>query len=122
MKPTILTLVLLCPALAPADDPKLRGGNMLACETYSFRERIRAGKLDMLGVPEFYRELGIKGISYNDMFFQSLDDEYIDRIKAAVQKADRVVTCFIIEGNLASSSEELRRQQIEVDQIGRAHV
>ncbi|MBI3698479.1 MAG: sugar phosphate isomerase/epimerase [Acidobacteria bacterium] len=115
MKRTILTLLLLCSGLALADDAKLRGGNMLACETYSFRTVIRAKKLDMLGVPQLYKELGIKGISYNDMFFESLDDDYIDRIKAAVKKADRVVTCFIMEGNLALANEELRRKQIETD-------
>ncbi len=115
MKRTLPLLVLVFSSLVMADDPKLRGGNILACETYSFRDMIRAGKLDMLQVPEFYKELGIPGISYNDMFFKSLDDDYVDQIKAAVKKANRVVTCFIMEGNLATANEELRKKQIEVD-------
>ena len=70
MKNPILLLAILLSTLALADDAKLRGGNILSCETYSFRDMIRAGKLDMLQAPEFYKELGIKGISYNDMFFK----------------------------------------------------
>src|ERR1700740_2765828 len=89
----------LCAALASAESPTLRGGNILASETYSYRELIRAGKLDMLTIPAFYKEQGIPGISYNDMFFKTVDDAFIDEVKAAVKKAGRVVTCYVIEGN-----------------------
>ena len=47
----IRKLICLLPALcflASAESPTLRGGNILASETYSYRELIRAGKLDML--------------------------------------------------------------------------
>jgi L-ribulose-5-phosphate 3-epimerase len=111
---TTMVVLILC-ALAYADDPKLRGGNMLACETYSFRELIGAGKLDMLTIPAFYKEQGIKGISYNDMFFRNPDDAYINQVKAAAAKADRVITCYVIEGNLAMADEAKRHQQIEAD-------
>jgi sugar phosphate isomerase/epimerase len=76
---------------------------------------IRSGKLDMLTVPAFYKEQGIKGISYNDMFFKTLDDAYIDQVKAAVKKAGRVVACYVIEGNLAIADETKRKAQIEAD-------
>jgi L-ribulose-5-phosphate 3-epimerase len=115
MYPKLLAIPLIVGSLAYADDPKLRGGNLLACETYSFRQLIRAGKLDMTSIPAFYKEQGIKGISYNDMFFQTLDDSYIDQVKAAVKKADRVVTCYVIEGNLATADEAKRREQIEAN-------
>lgn len=117
MKKSILLLALLTSTAALGSDAKPHGGNVLSCETYSFREMIRAGKLDLVQVPEFYKELGIKGISYNDMFFKSFDDDYVDQIKAAVKKADRIVTCFIMEGNLASADEGLRRKQIETDKM-----
>ncbi|HTM48409.1 MAG TPA: sugar phosphate isomerase/epimerase family protein [Bryobacteraceae bacterium] len=100
---------------AAAQDPVLRGGNILASETYSYRDLIRAGKLDMLTVPEFYKQQGIPGISYNDMFFKTVDDAFIDEVKAAVRKAGRVVTCYVIEGNLAVADEGKRRAQIEAD-------
>ncbi len=102
-------------SLLCAQDPKLKGGNILASETYSYRELIKAGKLDMLSVPEFYKQQGIPGISYNDMFFKTVDDAFIDEVKAAVKKAGRVVTCYVIEGNLALQDEGKRRTQIEAD-------
>jgi L-ribulose-5-phosphate 3-epimerase len=115
MRINIAILALMAATLAFADDPGLRGGNILSCETYSFRALISTGKLDPLSVPQFYKEQGIKGISYNDMFFKTLDDAYLDQVVAAVKKADRVVTCFIIEGNLAGPDPARRQQQIETD-------
>ncbi|HWQ54531.1 MAG TPA: sugar phosphate isomerase/epimerase family protein [Bryobacteraceae bacterium] len=115
MNSRVLLIPLVLAAAAFAEDPKLRGGNLLACETYSYRELIRSGKLDMVSVPAFYKEQGIKGISYNDMFFQSLDDAYLDQVKAAVKRANRVVSCYVIEGNLAMADEAKRREQIEAD-------
>jgi L-ribulose-5-phosphate 3-epimerase len=108
-------LALVISSAAFAADPPLRGGNILACETYSYRELINSGKLDLVGIPQFYKEQGIKGISFNDMFFKTLDDAYLDQIAAAVKKADRVVTCYVIEGNLAGADPERRQRQIESD-------
>src|ERR1051325_11533290 len=115
MKTRLLVLALAMGAVASAQDPKLRGGNILACETWSFRDMIRSGKLDIPAVPAFYKEQGIPGISYNDMFFKSVDDAYLDQVKAAVKAAGRVVTSYIIEGNLAIADETKRRDQIEAD-------
>jgi L-ribulose-5-phosphate 3-epimerase len=118
MRISFLISGLLCGALAWAGDVTLRGGNVLSCETYSYRQLIAAGKLDMLSVPAFYKQEGIKGISYNDSFFKQRDDAYLDQVKAAVKTAGRVVTCFVIEGNLAQADEAKRRQQIEYDKAG----
>lgn len=116
MRTDFVAIPLVFCAILSAQDAKLRGGNTLAAETYSFRDLIRAGKLDMISIPAFYKERGIPGISYNDMFFKSLDDAYVDRIKDAVKKSGRVVTCFVMEGNLAVADEAKRKQQIEDDQ------
>ena len=115
MKTKLALLALAGATLASAQDAKLRGGNILACETWSFRDLIRSGKLDIPAVPAFYKEQGIPGISYNDMFFKTVDDAYIDQVKAAVKAAGRVVTSYIIEGNLAVADEAKRREQIEAD-------
>jgi len=114
----ILLSALLFGSLAWAEDATLRGGNVLSCETYSYRQLIGAGKLDMVSAPAFYKQEGIKGISYNDSFFKQRDDAYVDQVKAAVKAAGRVVTCFVIEGNLAQPDEAKRRQQIEYDKAG----
>ena len=111
----LLFIPLALATLVSAQDAKLRGGNILACETYSFRDMIREGKLDMTTIPAFYKEQGIKGISYNDMFFKTVDDAFIDQVKAAVKKADRAVTCYVIEGNIAVADEAKRKAQIEAD-------
>jgi sugar phosphate isomerase/epimerase len=111
----LVYLPLVFCALASAQDAKLRGGNVLACETYSLRDLIAKGKLDMTTIPAYYKELGIEGISYNDMFFKRIDDAYIDEVKAAVKKAGRKVTCYVIEGNLAMADESKRKAQIEED-------
>jgi sugar phosphate isomerase/epimerase len=115
MKLKIGALALLLGSAALANDTKLRGGNILSCETWSFRDLIRSGKLEMTAVPAFYKEQGIPGISYNDMFFKTTDDAYIDEVKAAVKAAGRVVTSYIIEGNLAIADEAKRNEQIEAD-------
>jgi sugar phosphate isomerase/epimerase len=111
----LIYLPVLLSTLAFAQDPKLRGGNILASETYSYRDLIRAGKLDMLTIPAFYKEQGIPGISYNDMFFKTVDDAFIDEVKAAVKKAGRTVTCYIIEGNLATADDNKRSAQVAAD-------
>jgi sugar phosphate isomerase/epimerase len=115
MKLKIAALALVLGCAASAQDPKLRGGNILACETWSFRELIRSGKLEITAVPAFYKEQGIPGISYNDAFFKRTDDSYMDEVKAAVKAAGRVVTSYIIEGNLATADEAKRNEQIEAD-------
>jgi len=69
----------------------------------------------MIGVPAFYKEQGIPGISYNDQFFKTVDDAYIDQVKAAVANSHRVVVSYIIEGNIAVADEARRKQQIETD-------
>jgi len=98
---------------AMAQDVKLRGGNVLACETYSFRDQIQAGKLDVFAVPELYRGKGIKGISFNERYFTGRDDAYIDRLKAAVKKAGRVIVALQADGDLTLADETKRKQQIE---------
>src|ERR1700730_14674518 len=113
MTRTLICLPLLLCALLSAQEPKLRSGNILASETYSYRDLIRAGKLDPLTIPAFYKEQGIPGISYNDMFFKTIDDAYIDQVKAEVHKAGRIVTSYIIEGNLASADESKPKEQAE---------
>jgi sugar phosphate isomerase/epimerase len=115
MKSKLFALALALVSAATAQDPKLRGGNVLSCETWSFRDLIRSGKLDMVGMPAFYKEQGIPGISYNDTFFKTTDDAYIDQVKAAVKAAGRVVTGYVIEGNIAVADEAKRNQQIEAD-------
>ena len=86
----------------------------LSNESYSLRDEIRAGRVNMLNVAEFHRkELGIRGVSLNDMFFKSWDEEYLKQIVESFKANDRIITCLIMEGNLATPNAEMRRKQIE---------
>jgi sugar phosphate isomerase/epimerase len=110
-----ILLILAFPAFSGANDAELRGGNIMSCETYSYRQLLLGDELDVMDVPELYRKEGIKGISFNERFFKGRDDAYIDRLKAAVDKAGRVVTALQVDGNLALADEAERRRQIEHD-------
>ncbi len=88
---------------------------LISCESYSLRELIGSGQLTLLTFPAFVKNLGITGVTLNDMFFESWDKDYLDRLKQAVADAGCVVTGMIIEGNLATGDEGARRAQIEED-------
>lgn len=97
----------------PELDITLRGGNLISCETYSFRQLYKDGKLTLETTPALYKTLGIKGIALNELFFKAWDDAYLDAIKAAAAQQGRIITALIIEGNLAQEDEAKRRAQIE---------
>jgi L-ribulose-5-phosphate 3-epimerase len=88
--------------------------HVLSNESYSLRDEFRAGRLTMLNLAEFHKNtLGIRGISLNDMYFKSWDEGYLRQIMDSFKANDRVITCLIMEGNLASPSADERRKQID---------
>jgi len=94
-----------------AEPHRLR--HVLSNETYSLRDEIRTGKLSLLTAAEFYKNtLGIRGVSLNDMYFKSWDEGYLRQIVESMKANDRVVTCLIMEGNLATADAEARKRQI----------
>ena len=99
-------------AWAAKSPHKLR--HTLSNESYSLRDEIRAGRVTLLNVAEFHRkELGIRGVSLNDMYFKSWDEDYLKQIVESFKANDRIITCLIMEGNLAAPDAEARRKQIE---------
>src|ERR1044071_3994507 len=88
---------------------------ILGCETYSLRDLFGKGKLTLEQVPALYRDLDIQGISWNDMFFKSWDEEYLGALKKAAKDAGRTTTCLIMEGNLAQDDLGKRKKQIADD-------
>lgn len=88
--------------------------HVLSNETYSLRDRINGGQLTLVEAPAFYKqELNIYGISLNDIYFPSWETAYLKQITDAVAANGRVVTCLIMEGNLATPDEDARKRQIE---------
>ena len=102
-------------AWAKANPNKLK--HVLSCETYSLRDEARGGKLTLPMMPEFYKNtLNIRGISVNDMFFpKDWDESFLHQIVENAKANDRIITCLIMEGNLAAKDPDQRRRQIEDD-------
>jgi L-ribulose-5-phosphate 3-epimerase len=87
--------------------------HMLSNETYSLRDLINADKLTLLTAAEFHKGLDIRGVSLNDLYFKSWDKDYLDKILESFKASQRVITCLIMEGNLATPDEQARKKQIE---------
>jgi len=85
----------------------------LSCETYSLRNYIRQGKYDLISVSRLMKELNIKGVALNDMFFKSWDKPYLDQIKKSAKDNGITIAAVICEGNLAGANDEARRKLIE---------
>jgi len=85
----------------------------LSNETYSLRDLYGQKKLDHHTTAAFHKELNIKGVSLNDIYFKSWDKDYLDKILESFKAADRRITALIMEGNLATANEEKRKKQIE---------
>lgn len=85
----------------------------LSNETYSLRDLYGKGKLTHHTVAEFHKELGIRGVSLNDIYFKSWEKEYLDTILETFKAQERLITCLIMEGNLATSNEAKRKAQID---------
>lgn len=94
-------------------DYYLKGGGVLSCETYSFRDKFRAGELTLESTPALYRKLGIRGIAINARYCTSWDRAYLDRIKKVIQDEQRILTAVILDGNLVSDDPAANQKQIE---------
>ncbi len=90
-------------------------GPILSCETYSLRDLIAQGKQTLETIPALLKDLNIKGISLNDLYFPAWDTDYLDHLKEACRKNGRIITCLIMEGNLAANDPAARTQQIAED-------
>jgi len=99
---------------AESNEPR-QLAHVLSNETYSFRDLIGAGKLSLLTAAEFHKKLNIKGVSLNDMYFESWENNYLDKILDSFKANDRIITCLIMEGDLATANEDARKKQIEDD-------
>jgi len=89
---------------------------MISCETYSLGALFGPGKLTLETAPALIAELGIPGVTFNDMFFASWERDYLDKINAAMKKHARVPVALIMEGNLSNPDDRAWEQQIAEDE------
>lgn len=90
---------------------------ILASDTYSLRDYFGSGKLDFLTAPKVFKEMGLNGITYNDIWMKSFDKEYLDQIKKACADAGIKITGLICEGNLATTDEKAWEEQIKTNEM-----
>ena len=110
-------VLVFCTCACAAEWTPYKEGPFMACETYSIRDYISSGKMKLEQVPGLLKELGIKGIVWNDMFFQSWDEPYLDTLKKAAEDSGIVNAGLIIEGDLVGDDKDARRRQIDEDKM-----
>lgn len=89
---------------------------ILSCETYSLRSYFGSKEITYLTVPKLLKQMGIPGVTYNDIWMESWDNAYLDRIKRACREAGVKITGLICEGNLATQDEAKWEEQIRTDE------
>lgn len=87
----------------------------LSNETYSLRDLYGKKKLDHLTTAAFHKDLNVRGVSLNDLYFASWDKDYLDKILESFKENERRITALIMEGNLATANDDKRKKQIETN-------
>lgn len=88
----------------------------VAVSGWSLHRQFQAGRLKLLDFPVKIREeFEIGGIELNSPFFDSLEDDYLKRLKERARENEMEVINIAVdnEGDLASLDEETRRQAVE---------
>ncbi len=115
----LVLLVLLGTPRAEAKKPNV----FLGCETYSVRnlmvkENPAQGQYDMVTVMKLFKDLGMKGVSINEMWMKSYEDKaYLDQIKQAAKDNGLIITSFICRGIVATLDDAAWKKQIEQDKL-----
>ena len=81
--------------------------------TYSVRNYLREGEMDLLDFPAFNADLDINALEYNDMFFESWDDDFLAEVKKSAADAGCYIQCLTCGGNFASDDEDEREESVE---------
>jgi sugar phosphate isomerase/epimerase len=96
----------------PPGDYILPGGNILSCETYSFREQFKKGEMDFMSFPAKMKELGIKGISIERGDLKNTQESYLDQVKAAVKNQERLIVGLMTGADFCNRNEKKRLEAI----------
>lgn len=80
--------------------------------TYSVRDYLRSGEMNLLDFAAFNADLGITALEYNDFFFESFSDDEIAAVRASAEEAGCSIVCLTCGGNLASDDADANAAQI----------
>lgn len=89
--------------------------------TYSVRDYLRSGEMDLLDFPAFNADLGITALEYNDMFFADFSDETLAAVRKSAEGAGCSIVCLTCGGNLASDDADANAAQVETFKQHLAH-
>lgn len=81
--------------------------------TYSVRNYLRSGEMDLLEFPAYNAEIGITALEYNDMFFEDFSDETLAAVRNSAEDAGCSIVCLTCGGNLASDDADANAAQVE---------
>ncbi|MGM0494209.1 MAG: sugar phosphate isomerase/epimerase family protein [Armatimonadota bacterium] len=91
--------------------------------TYSVRDYLRSGDMDLLDFAEYNAEIGITALEYNDMFFEDFSNETLAAVRKSAEAAGCEIVCLTCGGNLASDDAEANAEQVETfkERLQNAH-
>ncbi|MGI5819099.1 MAG: sugar phosphate isomerase/epimerase family protein [Armatimonadota bacterium] len=82
--------------------------------TYSVRDYLRSGEMDLLEFAAYNAEIGITALEYNDMFFEDFSDETLAAVRRSAEEAGCSIVCLTCGGNLASDDADANAAQVEL--------
>ncbi len=82
--------------------------------TYSVRDYLRSGEMDLLDFAAYNAEIGITALEYNDNFFEDFGDDEIAAVRASAEDAGCSIVCLTCGGNLASDDAAANAAQVEL--------
>ncbi len=86
----------------------------IGCCTYSVREYIGDGRIDVLSFAQQMAELGIKGLEYNDNYFESWEKDYLDEVVASAARVGGIMTQLTCGGNFCSDDPQARQANVDM--------
>ncbi len=81
--------------------------------TYSVRDYITDGRIDVLNFAQQMADLGIKGLEYNDNYFESWDEDYLDEVMNSATQVGGVMTQLTCGGNFCADDPDEREANVE---------
>ena len=85
----------------------------IGCSQYSFHRVIRAGEMDLEKFLKTCSEIGIQELELLDMFLESSDAPYIDRVKGMVAEAGCKTVCVTLHPKLLVDDQAERNAQVD---------
>lgn len=81
--------------------------------THSVRDYIGEGEITMVNFPQWMAELGIKVLEYNDKYFPSFEDDYLEQVKRSAAAAGAHIACLTCVARLCADDPDEREARVQ---------